>query len=202
MKLHAYLEQVVGSKTAIALVRTLLTYRGMTFTVRRLAQMAAVSPSETSHVLKELEESGVVKILPVGRSFLITLNDESYVLQKVLKPIIQAEKETVDELVRAIREEFQRENAITSAFLFGSVVRNEEKKDSDIDLLVVSKDYERAVDAVSRVQERVAISLNKQVSPLIFEEKEFRRRLKRKSDLIDSISKNHILVIGKEIFSK
>ncbi len=57
MKLHGYLEQVIGNKTAVAIVRVLLAYHGKIFTIRGLAEAARVSPSEASLVAKQLEEA-------------------------------------------------------------------------------------------------------------------------------------------------
>ncbi len=143
MRLHTYLEEVIGSKTAISLMRALLTYRGKIFTVRKLAETAGVSASEASLVVRQLEEAGVLKLQPVGRSLLVTPNEESFVLQAIMKPLIRAESETLPELVKLLKGCFahKREGAIRGVYLFGSVARGEERKDSDIDLLVVSGDF-------------------------------------------------------------
>ena len=195
MRLHAYLEEIVGSKTAISLIRTLLTRRGEVFTIRKLAQTAGVSPSEASIVVRQLEEAGVLTLKPVGRSFLVTPNEQSFVLRRIMEPIVHAERETLNELIKLLKTCFEH-NRIHSAYLFGSVARHEEKKDSDIDLLVISNDYDQAISAVSRASEKVAISFNKEISPLVFSEREFAS--KKKSDLVNSIRSNYVFVAGKE----
>ncbi len=203
MKLHSYLEQVVGNKTAITLVRALLTYRGKVFTVRGLAETTGVSPSEASLVVKHLEEAGVLRLQPVGRSFLITLNEQSFILRRIMKPIINAENETMNELIKLLRECFKgRGNKISSVYLFGSVATEEEKKDSDIDILIISSDFELATVVVSRAREKVAEVFNKELSPLIFSESEFLGKMKQKSKLVETIRSNHILVSGKDLFAR
>ena len=201
MKLHTYLEEVIGSKTAISLIRALLTHQGMVFTVRKLAKTAGVSVSEASLVVRQLEEAGILKLQPVGRSFLITPNEESFVLQTIMKPLIRAESETLAELVSLLKSCFahKKEDGIHSAYLFGSVVRGEERKDSDIDLLVVSSDFEKASALVSRAQEKVAAAFNKQLSPLIWSERELASKISKNSELLNSIASNHILVSGKDL---
>jgi len=57
-------------------------------------------------------------------------------------------------------------------YLFRRVVRGEERKDSDIDLLVISSDFDRASAIVSTAQEKVTAVFNKQLSPLIWGERE------------------------------
>src|SRR5438132_9319594 len=103
MKLHAYLEEVIVSKTAIALIRAMLTHQGKVFTVRGLAETAGVSASEASLVVRQLEEAGVLRLQPVGRSFLVTLNEQSFVVQRIMKPVVRAESETISELVKLLK---------------------------------------------------------------------------------------------------
>lgn len=204
MRLHTYLEEVIGSKTAISLMRALLTYRGKIFTVRKLAETAGVSASEASLVVRQLEEAGVLKLQPVGRSFLVTPNEESFVLQTIMKPLIRAESETLPELVKLLRNCFahKREGAIRCVYLFGSVVRGEERKDSDIDLLVVSGDFEGVSALVARAQEKVAAAFNKQLSPLIWSEHELASKKSQHSELVNSIASSHILVAGKDLLGR
>jgi predicted nucleotidyltransferase len=202
MKLHAYLEEVIGSKTAIALIRALLTHQGKVFTVRGLAETAGVSASEASLVVRQLEEAGVLRLQPVGRSFLVTLNEQSFVVQRIMKPVIRAESETISELVKLLKGCFahtEEEAGIQSVYLFGSVVKGKEMKDSDVDLLVVSSDFEKASGVVSRAQEKVAATFNKQLSPLIWSEGELVRKKSKNSELINSVASSHILVAGKDL---
>lgn len=201
MKLHVYLEQVIGSKTAITLIRALLTHQGKVFTVRKLAETAGVSASQASLVVKQLEDAGVLKLQPIGRSFLVTPNEESFVLQTIMKPLIRAESETVTELVRLLKSCFRhgKEARIYSVYLFGSVVSGEERRDSDIDLLVISSDFESVSALVSRAQEKVASAFNKQLSPLIWSENELISKKSGKNDLVNSIASNHILIAGEDL---
>ena len=77
------------------------------------------------------------------------------------------------------------------------MVRGEEKDDSDIDLLVISDDFDRASAAISKTQERVAAVFNKQLSPPIFSEQELYS--KRKGKLVSAIVWNHVHIAGKEL---
>jgi predicted nucleotidyltransferase len=201
MRLHAYLEEVIGSKTAIALARALLTHPGKVFTVRGLAETAGVSASEASLVVRQLEEAGVLRLQPVGRSFLVNLNEQSFVVQRIMIPVIRAESETVSELVKLLKGCFAHieGEGIQSVYLFGSVVKGEERKDSDVDLLVISSHFEKASCVVSRAQEKVAAAFNKQLSPLIWSEGELVRKNSKNSALINSMASSHILVAGKDL---
>lgn len=196
MLLHRYLEETLGNRVAITLLRTMINYRGKIFTIRGLAQEAKVSPNETALIIHELENFGIVKIQPVGRAYQLELNKDSYILNKVIEPMVQAEKNTLGELLAILKKHLDIKK-ITSAAIFGSVVKGQEKLDSDIDLLVISNDHDHAIAQISNASEQVFSVFHGGLSPIIFSDKEF--KAKRKGSLVQSIIDNHILICGKRI---
>lgn len=196
MLLHRYLEEAIGNKVAIGLLRTMINYRGKIFTIRGLAQQAKVSPNETALIIHELENFGIVKIQPVGRAYQLELNEDSYILNKVIKPMIQAEKNTIGELLVFLKKHLDTKKII-SAVIFGSVVKGQEKIDSDIDLLVISNDHDHAIAQISKASEQIFSVFHGSLSPIVFSDKDF--KAKRKGSLIQSITDNHILICGKKI---
>ncbi len=196
MLLHRYLEQVLGNKVAITLLRTMINYRGKIFTIRGLADEAKVSPNETALVIHGLEKFGIIKIQPVGRAYQLELNKDSYILNKIIEPMVQAEKNTFDELLAILKKHLDTKK-ITSVVIFGSVVKGQEKIDSDIDLLVISNDHDHAIAQISEASEQVFSAFHGGLSPIIFSDKEF--KAKRKGSLVQSIIDNHILICGKRI---
>jgi len=196
MLLHRYLERVLGNRVSISLLRTMIRYRGKIFTIRGLAEQAKVSPNETALVIHDLEELGIVKIQPIGRAYHLELNEKSYILNKIIEPIVEAEKNTIDELLQILRKHLDTKKIISAA-IFGSVAKGEEKIDSDIDLLIVSNDQDHAISVVSAASEQVFTRFHGGLSQIIFTEKEFKD--KQKGSLIQSISDNHILICGKKI---
>src|SRR5574337_50289 len=141
MLLHRYLEDVLGNKASITLLRTLINYQGKIFTMRGLAVEAKVTPNEAALTIHDLERFGVVKIQPVGRAYQLELNKKSYILNKIIEPIIESEKNTLDQLLVLLKKYLDTKKIIT-AVIFGSVVKGQEKIDSDIDLLVISNDHD------------------------------------------------------------
>ena len=196
MLLHKYLEEVLGNKVAITLLRTMINYKGKIFTIRGLAEEAKVSPNETALTIHELENFGIIKIQPVGRAYQLELNKKSYILDKVIEPIIESEKNTFAELLILLKKHLDTKK-IVSAAIFGSVVKGQEKIDSDLDLLVISNDHDHAIAQMSQAGEQVFSMFHGNLSPIIFTEKEF--KVKQKGSLIQSIIDNHILICGKRI---
>lgn len=196
MLLHRYLEQVLGNKTVITLLRTMITYRGKIFTVRGLADEANVSTNETALIVHDLEKMGIIKIQPIGRAYHLELNEKSYLLSEIIEPAINAEKNTMNELIQVLRKYFNTKKIITVA-IFGSVASVEEKIDSDIDLFIISNDHDHAIALVSEASKQVSLRFNGMLSQIIFTEKEF--KAKQKGSLVQSIIDNHILICGKKI---
>ncbi|OHE55005.1 MAG: hypothetical protein A3K61_02010 [Thaumarchaeota archaeon RBG_16_49_8] len=195
MKFHEYLEQLFGSKVAISLVRALINYRGKVFTVRGLADTARVSSSEAAVVVGQLEKYGIVKIQPVGRSYLVSLNEKSYAVNSIIRPMVKAEQETVAELASTLKKHLG-DKSVISAAVFGSLARGEEREDSDVDLLVVSNHFDRASALISRAQEEVSLTFGNNLSPIIMSEKDF--VTKRNSRLLRSIIDDYIVIAGKD----
>jgi predicted nucleotidyltransferase/DNA-binding MarR family transcriptional regulator len=201
---HDYLESLLGSKVSISLARALVNYQGKIFTVRKLAEAANVSSSEAAVVVQQLEKYGILRIQPVGRSYLLTLNDKSYILNRILKPIIDAERHTLDELVSLLKKRLDKQQQqdatarmVISAVLFGSVAMKKEREDSDIDLLIISNDFDAASTLASKAKEDVALIFNGRLSPIIMTEGEM--KAKKDSSLVRSIAASYILVAGKDL---
>jgi predicted nucleotidyltransferase len=196
MKLHKYLEKLLGNKITLSTLRILVHYRGRIFTIRSLAQDAGASHPEVSATLKELEKFGIVQIQPVGRAHQISLNEKSYVLKEIIEPILQAEKKTLAKIISILNGHLNTRKIISSV-IFGSVSKGEEKEDSDIDVLVISDDFDHATEAIANASEDVSLGFHTRVSPIIFTKKEFLS--KRKSDLMRSILASHIHITGLEL---
>ncbi|MGQ0795418.1 MAG: nucleotidyltransferase domain-containing protein [Nitrosopumilaceae archaeon] len=196
MLLHRYLEKVLGNKVAITLLRTMINYKGKIFTIRGLAEKAKVTPNEAALTIHELERFGIIKIQPVGRAYQLELNKKSYILNKIIEPIVASEKNTLAELLAILKKHLDTKKIIT-AVIFGSIVKGQEKIDSDMDLLVVSNDHDHAIAQISEATEQIFSIFQGSISPIIFTEKEFKS--KQKESLIRSIIDNHILICGKSI---
>ncbi|HEV8387919.1 MAG TPA: nucleotidyltransferase domain-containing protein [Nitrososphaera sp.] len=196
MQFHNYLESLLGSRVSISLIRTLINYSGKIFTVRKLAEAAAVSSSEAAIAVQELEKFGILRIQPVGRSYLISLNNNSYILTKILRPTIKAEEGAFDELVSILKRNLRDKNIISAA-LFGSVAMKREREDSDIDLLVISNDFEAASMLTSKAREEISSVFNSRLSPLIMSEREL--IAKKNGRLVRSILSSYIAVAGKDL---
>lgn len=198
MKSKRYLEHVFGNKGSVSVLRTLVEHKGRVFTIRRLAEDSGISHTEASDTVQDLERLGIVMIQPIGRSHQVSLNEKSYILNKMIRPAIAAEHDLSSNIIMTLRNGLKF-NEITSAVVFGSMARGEEKIQSDLDLLVISDNYDVAIEIVSAVAEDIFAKFHKKLSHIIFSKKQI--KAKRGSDLVKSILKDHILVAGRDLTS-
>lgn len=110
--------------------------------------------------------------------------------------MIESEKNTMPEILELLKK-YLDTTKIFSAAIFGSVVKGQEKTDSDIDLLVISNDPAHAIKQISEVSEQIFSIFHGSISPVVFTKKEF--KAKQKGSLIQSIIDNHILICGFNI---
>ena len=196
MKLHGYLEQLLGSKASISVLRTLVRYRGKIFTIRGLAHDAHVSHPRVSKTVKELDKLGVVQIQPIGRSHQVSLNEKSHILKRIIVPMFEAEERTLDQMILVLKRYLGAEKN-TSAAIFGSVPKGQEKEGSDIDVIIISDDFDGAIAAASDAGEEIFAKFHGRISPIVFSESEL--RLKKRSGLVCSILDNHTMVHGRNL---
>lgn len=196
MALHDYLDEVLGSKATIRVLRTLVRYKGKVFTVRELARTAGLSHPQVSLVVKDLERKGMVRLQPVGRAYQVNLNPESYVLESIVEPMIKAEENTLDSLVSTIRP-FFNDIGVTSVAIFGSVAKGLETKASDVDLLVIADEWESANDCAARASAATLAKFGMGLSPLIMNRAQFTR--KGGGNLAKSVLGSYRLVWGRDL---
>jgi predicted nucleotidyltransferase len=196
MQFHQFLDMLLGSKVMVRLVRSLINREGMVFTVRKLALESGVTQTDAALAVKQLEKFGVLSIRPVGRSYMLSVNKDSYILNSILKPAVRGEQGMMEEFLDTLKK-YMTDKSAESVALFGSVAAGKERVDSDIDILVISDDFDAAIDLVTRAQDKVLTTFNGFLSPLVMGRKEF--RAKKDGDLVRSILANHILISGKEL---
>lgn len=196
MALHDYLDEVLGSKASIRVLKTLVRYKGKVFTVRELARTSKVSHPEVSLVVKNLERRGIVKMQPVGRAYQVILNGESYTLKSIVEPMIKAEENTLNSLISTIRQ-FFKENGATSVAIFGSAAKGLETKASDVDLLIIAEDREYANDCAAKASPATLARFGLGLSPLIMSRAVFVR--KHDGNFAKSVLESYKLVWGKDL---
>lgn len=188
-----YLETLLGSKVKVKILRALFRFQTKIFTSRELSEYIKVSHTAVLKSLGSLQGMNIINIESHGTSNLITLNQESY-LRNGLNNIFDFEHETLQNLKADLQEISIKAKSLV---LFGSVVKKEEKFNSDVDILIMTQNKAHANEIIAKKQELFSKRFGNVISAHIMTENEFKR--KRNTTFIKDLLKNYIVIHGEKL---
>lgn len=174
MRFHNPLDDILGNRIRVSLLRVLARAGSRGFTGRDLARMCGSSPSQATASLQVLEESGLIVRDIAGRSHVWRLA-ERHALAPVLKTLFRIEATSMSALQSDI-ESVIRKLPVQRAILFGSVARGDEHPTSDVDILLTVRstaDKEQVEETLSAASLHFAIRFGNPLSTLVMEERHF-----------------------------
>lgn len=162
---------------------------GRSFFVTELIGLAKVGRGAVQRELSRLEYSKLVVTKRLGNQKHYRANPDAPVYEELCS--IVRKTVGVGEQVRAALEPLK--TRITVAFIYGSVARQSDRADSDIDLLIVSDDLilEDVYARLANVEDR----LGRQVSPAIFTGREFSERRDAGSAFLERVLSGPIILL-------
>jgi uncharacterized protein len=188
------LEEILGSRTKIRILRLLYAHPDREFSTRELARTVGQSLGSVYPSLEQLLATRAILTRRVGRSRTIRAN-RTHPLSESLAALFQAETASLADVGRAFANALPRQGT-EAAILFGSVARGEAAARSDVDVLVVVDDPTR-VEAVQEVAASMLDRYDVNVSPLVLTSKEVARRLATFDPLLTTISAEGRRLRGK-----
>ncbi len=197
MYFRGYQERIVGSRSKVRLLRVLFRFPDSDFTGEDLGRKAGVSKPMTHKALSELMEENLVVRRVAGRAYLYRLVSGSY-SAKLVAPLFRDDDSPLEGLARLLGKKFEG-SPVSSATLYGSVVRGEEKPDSDIDIYVVLKretDRSRVEALISELNRLVLAMFGNRVSAIVKTLEEARRAYRGRHSLELSVESEGKLLTG------
>ncbi len=133
------LEQWLGSKNSLAVLRHLVLHPHLHFGLTELAETLEISKSNILRVLKPLQEEHLIIEQKAGRKKLFQINSEQEIAPQLWKIFMLEKKSTLTPDFKNIIDLFfsKIKEKVDVFILFGSVARGFATKDSDIDILIV-----------------------------------------------------------------
>ncbi len=188
------LEDLLGSKTKVRLLRLLVAHPEREFSTREVSLAIGQSVGTVHPALRQLWAVRAILARQVGRSRLVRLN-RAHPLAQALGSVFRQEASALTMVAVEFAEALPR-GGIKAAVLFGSVARGEPTARSDVDVLVVVDDPRKAA-----VVERTAASMldryDANVSPLVLTSKDVGRRLASFDPLLQTIAAEGRLLRGR-----
>lgn len=179
------IEEILGSRTKVRILRLLFAHPVREFTTRELARAVGQSLGSVHPSLAQLLATRVILTRRVGRSRTVRLN-RTHPLSERVAALFRAETSSLADLGRAFAHALPKPG-IEAVVLFGSVARGEATARSDVDVLVVVDRPARA----AAVRDTAATMLDRHdvnISPLVLTSKEVMRRLGAFDPLLETIA--------------
>jgi predicted nucleotidyltransferase len=165
------LSYVLGTRAKVACLRV-LTVAGEPITQRDAGRRAGIQHRSAQVALDELVALGVARRIQGGRDYLVSLNDEHY-LVPALREVFRAEGTFFAEVRRQVADVAREvgEARLLSVVLFGSVARGDDRPGSDLDLLVICRsagDTEPVLERLHASSQTLRARFGYQVRPLVY----------------------------------
>ncbi len=164
------LSATLFGKTRRAVLALLYSHVEEPLYLRQIARTAEAGLGAVQRELKKLSEAGIIRRTIRGRQVYYQANPKCPVYSE-LKSLVVKTVGVGDVLRTALVPLADRINV---AFLFGSLVRGDERSSSDVDVMIVGNvTFAEVVSVLGRVQETV----RREINPLVYPPEEFRFKL-------------------------
>ncbi|MBI3552577.1 MAG: hypothetical protein HY077_08655 [Elusimicrobia bacterium] len=99
------LSAALPTPAALSILRVLANINAR-LSLRQVGRIAGVSHETCAHVLAELARSRLVEIHRIGKSSTASLNDGNAIISELILPLLDRERQMVDEIGRDIDRQF------------------------------------------------------------------------------------------------
>jgi DNA-binding transcriptional ArsR family regulator len=178
--------------TRSALLAMLYGHVDRSFYVRQLVRAVGAGHGALQRELKYLTEMGLVLRRTQGNQVLYQANLQSPIFSEIKSLITKTVG--VHDVIRSALVSLGTE--IQIAFVYGSVARQKEQANSDVDLMVLGDaSFSEVVSALGAAQR----TLGREINPTVFPVSEFRSKLAAGNHFLRSVLKEkRLLVLGTE----
>jgi len=195
-----YLDRILGSKTKINALATLVSNSDKKFLETELSSESGAANSEVNRQLDDLIKTGIILIERVGRSKLYQINKDHFLFKPLKNIFISLNviyRKIADELTEFIVKKYN----IKAAIIFGSLAKGSLREDlvdnpSDIDIVFICEEKveeEIEKDLIKFISETIFKKYGITTYPILFSEEEYKEGLKDNSLIIKIHSTGEVI---------
>jgi len=187
-----YLSKTLFSKTRRAVLSLLYSHVDDAYYVRQIVRAAGVGLGAVQRELKQLSDAGIIRRMVRGHQVYYQANPQCPVFAE-LKNLVVKTVGVGAALQAALTPLGDR---IDVAFIYGSIARSEEHRDSDVDVLVVGKvTFAEIVSSLGEAQK----AIGREINPTVYPPAEFRSKLAAGHHFLNAVLKGPVffLIGGK-----
>jgi predicted nucleotidyltransferase len=174
------LSKTLFSKTRRAVLSLLYSHVDDAYYVRQIVRAAGVGLGAVQRELKQLSDAGIIRRIVRGHQVYYQANPQCPVFSELKNLVVK----TVG-LGAAVQAALTPlGDRIDVAFIYGSIARSEEHRDSDVDVLVVGRvTFAEIVSSLSEAQKTIGRDIN----PTVYPPAEFRSKLAAGHHFLNSV---------------
>lgn len=200
MRLNNVLEELMGSKPKIKILRALIKVN-VPLTGRKIALLSGLNHRTCLLSLRALSKEGFIAIRSAGKAKIYTLNLGNTYLKNSISKIFHDEKNLISNIFKRIKVKLK--GKISAIILFGSVVEGKEQPDSDIDICVVIKSLleKRKIEKIiENERDNIMKEYGNDLSCYYITKNNFIKKYQKKNKLISEIAKKGRIILGERFF--
>jgi predicted nucleotidyltransferase len=184
--------EVLFGRTRRAVLALLYGHADEEFYLRQIIRAAGVGQGSMQRELKMLVGSGLVLRRALGRQVYFKANPDSPVYAE-LRSLLLKTAGVADVLREALAPLAAR---IEVAFVYGSVARGDERRASDVDVMVIGDaSFADVSQALGPAQQR----LGREVNPTVYSPAEYRKKLAAGHHFVRSVTEREkLFLFGNE----
>lgn len=184
--------EVLFGRTRRAVLALLYGHADEEFYLRQIIRAAGVGQGSMQRELEQLVGSGLVLRRTLGRQVYFKANPDSPVY-KELRSLLLKTAGVADVLREALASLAAR---IDVAFVYGSVARGDERRASDVDVMVIGDaSFAEVSQALGPAQDR----LGREVNPTVYTPSELRKKFAARHHFVRSVAqRDKVFLFGNE----
>lgn len=186
------LSDVLFGQTRGGVLALLYGHADKAFYVRQIARSIHASAGAVQRELEKLAKVDLITRKPAGNQVFYQVNQRNPVFAE-MKALVSKTVGIFNVMHSVLEPAAKR---ITVAFVYGSVARQEEKADSDIDLMIVG---EVELDHVLEILSGAEAKLGRAVNPAVYSVREFKGKLEAGNHFLNAVAGGEkVFLIGSE----
>jgi DNA-binding transcriptional ArsR family regulator len=121
MRFHNILDEILGNRTKVKLLRAFTTYPGKEFSESELQRIAGIPQASVHRNVGALFENGLLQRRRIGKANLYSMN-RGHVLFPTIDSLFEEERNLLKKLKKTIAGKINKIPEVKLAVLFGSVM--------------------------------------------------------------------------------
>jgi len=204
LKITKPLDNILNTKIKTKILR-FFCRTGAEWNGRQVAREIKVTPKAAHEALSALSGEGVLLLRNMGKTHVYSLNEDSFLVSNMLKPLFVGEDRILGNIMRIIKRKVSSSDAkkgIIAIALFGSVNARKDHSMSDIDLAVIVENVRTKIAArrlFEEIDKKVLREFGNTISPYINTLSEFRSKYKKGMEVIKNILKSNDVIYGERM---